>query len=186
MEVKKTIENIKPELERIITYTGKELAAFRTGRASISLIEDIMVDYYGARTPLKQLAAINSPETRVIVVQPWDKNSLEVISKAISEARLGFNPVVKGTVIQLIVPSLTEERRKELMKLVRQKIEEARIAIRHQREEAWKEIQNLAKGKFIGEDDKFRGKDELQRVIDEYNRKIMDMERKKEEEILRS
>lgn len=181
---KEIIEKKKADLEKTIEHFQEELKQFRTGRASASLVENIAVDYYGARTPLKQMASITTPEPRTLTIAPWDRGSLPLIEKAILESQLNLNPNNDGQVIRINIPALTEERRKELVKVLNQKAEDARIAIRKHREEAWEEIQALEKEGLIGEDDKFAGKEKLQAVIDEYNKKVEEIRQKKEEEIL--
>jgi len=180
---KEIINNLKPSLEKTISYLKEELAGLQAGRATPSLLENLEVEVYGQKMPLKQLAAIQTPEPRLIMVRPWDKSILSEIEKAIGQSKLGLSPVVDGDVIRLRVPPLSEERRKELAKILNEKVEECRISIRRQREEAWRKIQDLEHEKEITEDDKFKAKDELQKIIDEYNGKIEEIRKKKEEEI---
>ena len=168
---KDIIQKIKPGLEKATGHFKEELGAFRTGRATPALIENVEVECYGTRTPLKQLAVINAPEARSLSVQPWDKNSIKEIEKAISSSRSGLSVVVTGEIIRVNIPPLTEETRKELVKNLHQKMEEARANIRSLREQAWKEIQEAEKAGQIREDDKFRGKEELQKAIDDSNKK---------------
>lgn len=184
MTYKEVINKIKPDLEKTIEYFKNELAKIRTGRASPALVEDVEVDYYGTKLPLKQLASITAPEPREIIIQPWDKGSVMAIKNSILGANLGMAPVVDGEIIRLSIPQLTEETRRELAKILRTKIEEARVSIRRKREETWNEIQDLFQAGEIREDDKFRGKDELQKIIDEYNGKIEEMGKRKEGEIM--
>jgi len=176
-EKKKTLD------ERIIRFQ-EELGKLRTGRASTAMVEDLMVDYYGSQSPIKQVASINIPEPRTIVISPWDKDNLVNIEKAIRESQLGLTPNNDGQIIRINIPQLTEERRLDLVKVLNQKSEEARVGIRKVREEVWDEIQDLHKDGKIGEDDKFAGKDRLQEVIDEYNLKVEEMRKKKEDEIM--
>jgi len=156
----------------------------RTGRATPALVEDLEVDYYGAKTPLKAMAAISSPEPKQLVIQPWDKNAVQPIEKAIQSSSLGLNPVTDRDVIRLSIPSLTEERRKELTKLLGKHLEEARIQVRREREDALKEIERREKAKEISEDEKFRQKSEVQKQVDEINKKIEGMGSAKEKEIM--
>jgi len=181
---KEIINKIKPELEKTIEFLNRELQKIRTGRASPSLIEDVEVECFGQTFPLKQLAAISVPGPRDIVIQPWDVSYVEGIVKALEKTGVGSNPVVDKNLIRINLPSLTEEFRKELARLISQKQEEARRSIRHWREEAWKEIQERFKEGKIREDDKFKGKDELQEMIDDYNEKIEEMGEKKKKEIM--
>lgn len=178
------IENKKGEMENSIEHFKEELNQLRTGRASTALVENILVDYYGAKSSMKQVASITIPEPRTIVISPWDKETLVNIESAIRESQLNLNPNNDGNVIRVNIPQLTEDRRKELVKVLNQKAEEARIAVRKHREEVWEEIQEMEKGGKIGEDDKFAGKDKLQEVVDGYNSVIEDIRKKKEEEIM--
>lgn len=181
---KELIENKKTELEKSVEHFKEELNQLRTGRAATALVENIMVDYYGAKSPLKQVASITIPEPRTIAISPWDKGALVNIESAIRESQLNLNPNNDGSIIRINIPQLTEERRKELVKVLNQKAEEARISVRKHREEVWEEIQNMEKEGAIGEDDKFAGKDKLQEVVDEYNGKIESIREAKEKEIL--
>ena len=181
---KEIIEKIKPILDKAVEYLRTELAGLQAGRATPSLVEDLEVECYGQKMTLKQLGAIHMPEPRSLVIQPWDKNILQDIERAIRNSNLDLSPIVEGDSIRLKIPPLTEERRKELVKIVQEKAEEVRISIRRQREEAWRRIQQLEQNKEISEDEKFRAKDELQKVIDEYNQKVEEIKKKKEEEIL--
>ena len=179
------IDKIKPNLDRTIEYLRSELAGLQAGRATSSLIENLEIECYGQRLPLRQLATIQTPEPKSIIIHPWDKSIIKNIEKAISQSKLGLSPVTDEEFIRLKIPPLSEERRKELVKILQEKVEECRVSIRRQREEAWKEIQDLEKEKKISEDDKFRAKDELQKVVDEYNGKVEEMKERKEEEIMK-
>ena len=183
LNYKDIIKKIKPELEKIIHHLEKEIRGIQVGHASASLVEDIVVDYLGAKVPLKQLSAISCPESRQIVIQPWDKSYFEPIEKAISYSNIGANPIVDKDIIRINLPPLTEEYRKGLLRLLSQRKEESRESIRKWRDEDWKEVQDNFKSKKISEDDKFRAKDELQDLIDEYNEKIQKIIDKKEKEI---
>ncbi|MEI9966752.1 MAG: ribosome recycling factor [Candidatus Moraniibacteriota bacterium] len=174
----------RPDFEKVLDHFSAEAAKIRTGRANPALVEDLLVDYYGTKSPIKQIAGISIPEARQILIQPWDKGSLVFIETAIREADLGLNPGNDGQNIRIVIPPLTEERRKELVKQLNQRVEEARISVRSLREDLWKDIQDLEKQGEIAEDDKFRGKDDLQKLVDEYNQKLEDMRQKKEEDIL--
>lgn len=161
-----------------------EAAKLRTGRAHPSLVEGILVSYYGARTPLMQVASVSIPEARQILIQPWDRGALGDIESALRESDLGLNPVNDGANLRLTLPQLTEERRKELVKILNARAEEARIAIRTTREDIWKAIQDGEKAGEMSEDDKFTGKEMLQKVIDDFNGKIEEIRKAKEQEIL--
>lgn len=178
------IKQHKTDFEKAIQFYNEELGKLRTGRASVGLVDGIMVDYYGSKSPLKQLASVTVPEARLIVITPWSRDSLVNIEKAIRDSQLNLNPANDGQVIRLNLPPLTEERRKELVKVLNQKAEDARVAVRRIREEIWDELQALEKSGQIGEDDKFTGKDKLQKVVDEYNGQIEELRRKKEVEIM--
>jgi len=174
----------REDFEAAIEHFKFESSKLRTGRANPSLVEDLLVDYYGTRTPLKQIASVNTPEARLIVIQPWDRGALVSIESAIRESDLNLNPTNDGVLIRIALPMLTEERRKDLVKVLNQKAEEARISIRSIREDAWKEIQEAEKEGLMSEDDKFKGKEKLQEVVDEFNKKVEEYRGKKEQEIM--
>jgi len=178
------ISQIKPLMEKAIERLKEEVGKLRTGRANPAMVEGLMIDYYGAKSPLKQVASITIPEPRLIVISPWNKDNLVDIEKAINEAGLGFNPTNDGQAIRIVIPPLNEERRADIVKVLGKYAEVSRVLIRQAREEAWNEIQEQVKSGKLGEDDKFRGKDELQKMVDEYNGKIEEIKRKKEKEIL--
>lgn len=179
------INNLKPELTKTVEYLKNELNALQVGRATSTTVEDIEVDVYNSKMPIKQLAAINVPDPKQIVIQPWDKDIIKDIEKAIRDSKLNFSPVVDGDVIRLNIPPLNEERRKDLVKILKEKLEECHISIRRQREEAWKIIQELEKEKKITEDNKFKAKDELQKLVDDFNKQIDEIGQRKENEVLR-
>ncbi len=183
MLYKEIIDKIKPELEKVFGFFEGELAKFQTGRASASLVEDIIVDCFGQNFPLKQLGTILSSNPRQLVIQPWDKSYLEPIEKAIFRSSAGISPVVDKDVVRINFPTLTEEFRKNLIRVLSEKQEETRKTVRHWREQAWKELQLKEREKEISEDDKFKGKDELQKLIDEYNKKIEEVADRKRKEI---
>lgn len=182
--IKELIAEKIASFENAVEHFISEAAKIRTGRANPGLVEGLMVDYYGVKTPLKQIASIAIPEARQILISPWDKGSLIQIESAIRESDLGLNPGNDGIAIRITLPTLTEERRHEFVKALNSRAEESRITIRNVREEIWKEIQDLEKAGDIAEDDKFQGKDELQKVVDEYNHRIEETRTKKEQEIL--
>ncbi|HUT96283.1 MAG TPA: ribosome recycling factor [Candidatus Paceibacterota bacterium] len=180
---KQILDNLKPEFEKTIAFLKIEMAKIKTSRATPAMVEDIEISCYNQKFTLKQLASISIPQSRLITIQPWDKAILQDIEKGI-RAKSGFSPIVDGDLIRINIPSLDEEQRKEYVKIVSEKAEEARISIRLNREKIWKEIQELEKKGEIREDDKFRAKDELQKVIDDYNNKIDEMKKSKETEIM--
>lgn len=181
---KDIINRIRPEMEKVINFLDRELAKIRSGRASPSLVEDIEVECFGQKFPLKQLGAISIPEPRQILIQPWDKSYLEGIIKALERTGIGANPIVNKEVIRINLPALSEEFRKDLIRLVSEKQEEARKTIRRWRQAAWDEIQEKYREGKIREDDKYRAKDELQDLVDEYNEKIEELAERKKREIL--
>ena len=184
MTYQEIIDQIRPELDKVINFLEREVAKIRTGRASISLVEDINVDCFGQFFPLKQLAAISLSGPRQITIQPWDKSYIEPIEKAISKSSLGSAPIVDKDLIRVSLPQLNEEYRKDLLRILSLRQEEAKITVRRWREEAWDKIQTSFKEKEIREDDKFKGKDKLQELIDEYNEKIEEIGEKKKKETL--
>ncbi|MDD2696717.1 MAG: ribosome recycling factor [Candidatus Pacebacteria bacterium] len=181
---KEILDKIKPELDKVVGFFDKELAKIRTSRATPSLVEDVVADCFGQKFPLKQLAAISVPEPRQILIQPWDRSYIEGIVQALGKTGVGASPVVDKDVIRINLPSLSEEYRKNLIRIISEKQEEARKTIRRWREEAWEEIQEKTKTGEIREDDKFRAKDELQKLVDDYNKKIEDVGEKKKKEVL--
>jgi len=181
---KEILNRIKPEMDKVVNFLDRELAKFRTGRASPSLVEDVVVECFGQKFPLKQLSAISIPETRQILIQPWDRSYIEGIVKALSETGIGANPVVDKEAVRINLPPLSEDYRKSLLHLVSEKQETAKRTIRKWREEAWDEIQERFREGKIREDDKFRAKDELQELVDGYNEKIEKMGEKKGKEIM--
>lgn len=177
------INKIKPEMDKVVAFLEGELAKIRTGRATPSLVEDVVADCFGQKFPLKQLAAISTPEAKQILIQPWDKSYIEGIVRALEKTGIGANPIVDKDAIRITLPPLTEDYRKDLLRLLSEKQEEARKTIRHWREEAWGQIQDGFRDGKIREDDKFRAKDNLQELVDNCNKKIDDLEEKKKKEI---
>ncbi len=184
MDIKSIIKETRSEFDKIISFFEKDIAGIRTGRASASLVEDITVDSYGTRLPLKQVASISVPGPRLITVQPWDRSLTPVIEKAIAQSELGINPVSDKDSINIPLPPLTEEFRRGLTKILNEKGEEARVSLRKVREDAWKKMQDGFRDGTIREDDKFKGKEDLQKLIDEYNDKVEAISDKKKKEIM--
>src|SRR3989344_2534419 len=174
----------EPEFAKAVEHLKQELATLRTGRASAALVENIVVEFYGNPTPLMHMAQIMIPEPRQIAIQPYDKNALKDIEKAMQASNLGINPVNDGNFIRLTIPQMTEERRKELVKIVGQMAEKTRVAIRNLREDIWKEIQRQEKAGKISEDDYRSGKDDLQKIIDKKNEEIKKIAETKEKEVM--
>ena len=181
--IQQILNKFKSEFEKAVGHFKSELNNIQTGRATPSLVEEIDVEAYDGKMKLKELAAISTPESRQILIQPWDKSIISKIEKAIINST-SFSPVVDESILRINIPALNEEMRKGLVKKVKEKMEEARISVRRHREEAWKDIQDSEKKKEINEDDKFRGKDKLQEMVDGYNEKIEEMAEKKEKEIM--
>ncbi len=183
IDYKKIIEKIKPEMEKVVNFLERELQTVRGQRVSPALVENIQVACFGQIFPLKQLASISVPEPRKIVIQPWDKSYIEGILIALGKTGTGASSIVDKDIIRINLPSLSEEFRNDLIRLVSEKQEEAKKVIRKWREETWGEIQEGFREGKIREDDKFKGKDELQDLVDEYNKKIEELGEKKKKEI---
>lgn len=183
MEYREIINKIKPELDKVVNFFEGEMAKIRTGRATPSLVEDVIADIFGQKMPLKQLGAISVPEPRQLIIQPWDKSYVEPIERALLQSNIGSSPVVDRDIIRINLPQITEEYRKNLAKILSEKEEEARKTIRKWREQAWGEIQEKTREGKIREDDKFKAKDELQKLVDEYVGKIENMGEKKRKEL---
>jgi ribosome recycling factor len=160
------------------------LSTIRTGRASPALVEHLPVDAYGSSMPLNQLAGINVPEARLIVIQPYDASTIKAIEKAIQNSELGINPSNDGRVIRLVIPQLTEERRRDLTKLVRSRVEESKVALRNIRREGLDDLRQLEHEKLISEDDQRRGQDKLQELTDRYSREVDQIGAAKEAEVM--
>jgi ribosome recycling factor len=179
----KEVEKLRPEFECSIEEYKKSLQKIKTGRASVGLVEDVKVDYFGVKTPLMHMATINVPDAKTIEITPWDKSQLSAVEKAIQDSDMGFNPSNDGNAVRIIMPAMTEERRNEMVKTLGQKTEEARIRLRKIREKCWQETQEKEREGEISEDEKFAVKDDLQEIMDEYNQKLEEIEEKKEKEI---
>ncbi len=182
------IEDVKADAENKMKKTvdalKRELMTVRTGRASPALIEPLKVDYYGAPTPLQQIAAIAAPEARLLTIKPYDQSTLAAIEKAIQKSDLGLTPMNDGKIIRLAIPQLTEERRRDLTKVVHKHGEEARVALRNVRRDALKDLEDLENEKMISEDQHFKGKELLQELINQYVAKIDEISKTKEAEIM--
>ena len=180
----RTLSELNTKCQAAIDHLHEEYAKIQTGRATTALVENIMIESYGAKLPLKGMANISIPESKQIAIQPWNRDQLQNIEKAIIEADLGITPQNDGVVIRLNLPPLTGDRRKELAKLVNKYAEDARISIRNARHEAINYLKNLEKEKEIGEDT-LRGKEkEVQEKIDGFNQNIEDASKKKEEDVM--
>lgn len=184
MTVKELLTKAKSSFDEAIEFYKKDIATIRTGRANSSMVEDIQVEAYGQMMRLQEIASVSIPEARTIAIQPWDKAMTEPISGAIRKSDLGLAPIVDGQIIRLNIPPLTEERRKEFVKLLKKKSEDAKIHIRQAREKAIHEVDMLEKEGEISEDEKFRGRDEIQKLVDSANKSVLEIESKKETEIM--
>jgi ribosome recycling factor len=182
------IESIYQEttqsMEKSIDFLKNEFKKIRTGRASLSILDGIRVEYYGTTTPLNQMASLSIPESRLITIQPWDVSVIKDIEKAILKSDLGLTPSNDGKLIRISIPPLTEERRKELVKVIYKKSEEHRVAVRNIRRESNELLKGLKKDGEISEDDAFRAQDQVQKITDKHIKLIDDVCKEKEKEIL--
>jgi ribosome recycling factor len=177
-------EDMKERMGKSVEALKRDYSRLRTGRASISLLDGIRVSYYDTPTPLNQMASLAVPEPRLIVIQPWDKTAIEDIEKAILKSELGLTPMNDGKVIRIAIPPLTEERRKELVKVARKMSEDNKVAIRNIRRDANEMLKDLKKEKEITEDDLFRSQDEVQKVTDQFISEVDELYAVKEKEII--
>lgn len=182
--VDEIFEDLKDRMGKSIESLKREYSRLRTGRASISLLDGIRVSYYDTPTPLNQMASLAVPEPRLIVIQPWDKTAIEDIEKAILKSELGLTPINDGKVIRISIPPLTEERRKELVKVARKMSEENKVSIRNIRRDANEMLKDLKKEKEITEDDLFRSQEEVQKATDQFISQVDELCAAKEKEIL--
>jgi len=184
--VQNLVKDVDARMKTALEALGREFASIRTGRASPSLLDHVRVDYYGTPTPVNQMAAVTVPDARTIVIQPWEAAQLKAIEKAIQVADLGVNPQNDGKVVRLVMPTLTEERRKQLAKSVGKAAEDGRVAVRNIRREANDKLKAMAKDKKtpITEDEERRGHDAIQKTTDQHIAKIDELMKKKEQEIL--
>jgi ribosome recycling factor len=181
---KELLDDAKSHMDKAIAATQSEFNSVRSGRASTGLLDRIHVDYYGAVTPLKQLATLAAPEPRLITITPYDKSAMRAIEKAIMESDLGLNPGNDGNVIRLPIPTLTEERRRDLVKVVHRLAEDGRVAVRNIRRDAMKDLKEYKHEGLIGEDAEHRAEEQLQKLTDEHVHKIDELLKHKEAEIL--
>ncbi|MBI5420308.1 MAG: ribosome recycling factor [Deltaproteobacteria bacterium] len=178
------LKDVSGKMTRGIESFRKELGKVRTGRASFSLLDGVKVDYYGTPTPLQQVGTLSVPESRLITITPWDAKLIGAIEKAIQASGLGLNPASDGKIVRVPIPPLTEERRKELVKVVKKMAEEARVAVRNIRREAIERIKEKEKKKEISEDEMKRGQERIQKETDAFIRKIDEILKVKEQEIM--
>ncbi|MEK7599043.1 MAG: ribosome recycling factor [Patescibacteria group bacterium] len=180
-----SFSNFEIEAGKIKEWFSRELDGLRTGRANPTLVKDIVVEYYGTKTKLEGLASIGVQDARTLVIQPWDKQAIEAIEKAIRSSNIGLQPVVDKEMIRVVLPELTGERRQFLTKIVGEKFEEARVSLRKARDDVWKDIQNMERESKLSEDEKFRLKDELQKKMDSVNEALQGLAERKKEEIMK-
>lgn len=178
------LDESSKKMDKAVNAYERELTRVRTGRATPALLDGIMVDYYGSRMPINQVASISVPESRQLVIQAWDQNVLPEIEKAILKSELGLTPNNDGKVVRVSIPSLTEERRKELVKLVNKMAEEARVAVRNVRRDHMERLKKMKKDKEISEDEMYRLQDELQKITDDHIETIDKIRADKEKEIM--
>jgi len=184
MEVKKIYAETEERMKKAVEAIKKEFASIRTGKATTSILDGIKVDYYGTLTPLSQVANVSAPDARLLVIQPWEKKMIPEIVKAIQKSDLGLNPQSDANVIRLPIPSLTEERRKDLVKLVKKVTEEGKIALRNIRRDSIEALKKSEKDKNISEDESRKAQEHVQKITEEYTEKIEELLKKKEQEIM--
>lgn len=178
------LTNFKEDMEKTISALDKSFSRVRTGRASVTLLDGIKVDYYGTPTPIAQVATLSVPESRLIVISPWDATALGSIEKAIQKSDLGLTPSSDGKVIRISIPQLTEERRKELVKVVKKMAEEGKVKLRNARRDANEELKELKKNNKMTEDELFTTQEEVQKLLDRYIEKTDKILTVKEKEIM--
>ncbi len=174
----------KNDLKKVEEWLGREFAQIQAGRATPVVLDSVMVDSYGSKIPVKNVGSISIEDPKTLRISPWDKNQIKAIEKAIAAANLGLSVASDADGLRVIFPQLTGESREKLVKILKQKSEEAKISVRKEREKVWNEVQRLEKEGKMSEDEKFRAKDDLQKIIDQENNKIEDMFAKKEKEIM--
>jgi len=182
--IKELIRETEERMRKTIEVLEADLRAIRTGRASPSLVERVMVEYYGTPTPLNQLAVISAPEPQLLTIRPYDPGSLGDIERAILKSELGLTPTDDGRIIRLPIPRLTEERRQEMAKLVRQRVEDGKVALRNIRRETLDDLREFEKEKLISEDDFYRGKDDLEDLTGRYAKQTDEISARKQQDLL--
>jgi ribosome recycling factor len=184
MTIDEFIADATHRMDKSVESAQHEFNTLRTGRASAALLDRVQIDYYGTKTPLNQLATINAPEPRLLTVQPFDPSSLPSIERTIQESDLGLTPSNDGKIIRLPIPQLTEERRKDLVKVARQMAEDARVAVRNVRRDVMHHLKELVDKGEVGSDEEHRAEERVQKLTDDHTQKIDDLLKRKEEEIL--
>ncbi len=182
--IETVFKDVDSRMQKTLIALIQELSTIRTGRANPALVEHIKADYHGVQTPLNQMASISIPEPKMILIQPWDKTMIRNIEKAILKSDIGLNPMSDGNVIRITIPAITEERRKELIKLVHKRLEDTRIALRNVRRDGLEDLRKAEKNKEISEDEFNRASEKLQKLIDGYMEKVDKTGKSKETEIL--
>jgi ribosome recycling factor len=182
--IEETLADAEQRMGKAVEALKRELATIRTGHARPALVEHLRVDYYGTPTPLNQLATIAAPEPRLLTIQPWDRGSLGAIERAIQMSDLGLNPTNDGTIIRLTIPQLTEERRKDLVKVVHRRVEEGRVAVRNVRRDRLEELRRLQREKDVSEDEERRAQEQLQKLTDRFVADAEQAGQEKEQELL--
>ena len=182
--IKELYQDLEKKMEKTIEALARDLAGIRTGRASLTIFDNITVEYYDVQTPLNQVATLSVPESRLIVIQPWDPTIIKDIEKSIMRSDLGLTPSNDGKVIRIPVPSLTEERRIQLVKVVKGKAEDSKVALRNIRRESISDTKEYEKEKMITEDDLHRTQDEIQKITDRFTAKVDEVLQNKEKEIM--
>jgi ribosome recycling factor len=184
MAIEDLVQDAGRRMDKSVEATQAEFATLRTGRASPALLDRVQIDYYGQQTPLKQLATISAPEPRMLTIQPFDPNSVSTIERAIQESDLGLTPSNDGKLIRLPIPQLTEERRKELVKVVRGLAENHRVAVREIRRDAMKGLKDLVDAGSVGADEEHRAEEQVQKLTDDHTKQIDDLLKHKEAEVM--
>jgi len=178
------LNQTKRKMDKVLEAMARDLSRVRTGRASVVLLEGIKVDCYGASMPISQVASLAAPEPRLLTVQPWDPSVLGDLEKAILKSDLGLTPMNDGKIIRLPIPTLTTERRKDLVKMVKKMEEEAKVALRNLRREANEDLKEMKKDKLLAEDEAHRGQEEVQKITDDWSKKLEAQAAEKEKEIM--
>lgn len=182
--VNEILDDVQKDMHKTLDSLNRELGRLRTGRANLAILDGVKVEYYGTPTPLNQVASLHVPDARLIVIKPWEKSVVPAIEKAIQQADLGLNPTTDGEVVRLPIPPLTEERRRDLVKMAKKTGEEYKVQIRKIRRDANEMLKQFQKDKEISEDDMHRGLDKVQKVTDEHVKKVDDVMAEKEKEIM--
>ena len=184
----KTIEDVLSDgdsrMGKAVEVLKRELSTLRTGRATPALLENLEVDYYGVSTPLKQIATISAPEARLITVQVWDKGAVQNIEKSLLKSEMGFNPSNDGSIIKVPIPPLSQERRKELVRVLKRKVEDSKLAVRNVRRDAMEQIRTMERNKIVSQDENHRGLDQLQKTTDSYILQMDQVSTSKETEMM--